>query len=564
MYFYSVKKRSSAAIQDCFWPLPITEEQVSLPEKFPYPFYYEPHELAQRAAQQLKDYLAARTDWADLRNSKVGKMFGVLVVQDQNETVGFLAAFSGKIGDRSTIFPFVPPFYDRHDPQGFFRKGEEDLNGLNQEIEELLQTEAYQLNQQEKKAVAERNAERIATVKEENKKAKQEREAQRAKARLALSEKEQQALEEELRGQSMQRHFLLKDVKRQCSQFLSERQEHWQVLDDKLEQLKVLRKRLSASLQARLFAQYDFLNARGESLNVRDVFTNTVFKVPPAGAGDCAAPKLLQFAFQNNLQPLAMAEFWWGPSPNSEIRKHGHFYPACRGKCEPILNHMLQGLEVEENPLARDRVQVDELEVVYEDDDLVVINKPAGFLSVPGKTWTDSVEIRMRKKYPEATGPLIVHRLDMSTSGLMVIAKDKDVHKNLQHQFLKRTIKKRYVAVLDGLFEDIYGTIDLPLRVDVEDRPRQMVCFEHGKSARTYFEVIEQLVATTRVHFFPVTGRTHQLRVHAAHIAGLNAPIVGDELYGTAADRLHLHAAEITFVHPVSSEELTIFCAPDF
>ncbi|MEL6833024.1 MAG: RluA family pseudouridine synthase [Bacteroidota bacterium] len=555
---------SPAAIQDYFWPLPALEEQISLPEKFPYPFYYEPHELAQLAAQELKNFIERSTDWTDLHNSKVGKMFGVLVVQDSNETLGFLAAFSGKIGDRSTIPPFVPPFYDRHDPQGFFRKGEEDLNALNQEIEQLLQSEAYRLNQQEKKVIVERNAARIASVKEENKKAKQEREAQRAKARLEFSEEEQQVLEEVLRQQSMQRHFLLKDVKRQCSQFLSERQEHWQVLDDQLERLKVLRKKLSASLQARLFAQYDFLNARGESLNVREIFANTVFKVPPAGAGDCAGPKLLQFAFQNNLQPLAMAEFWWGPSPSSEIRKHGHFYPACRGKCEPILGHMLQGLGVEENPLARDRVQVDKLEVVYEDDDLVVINKPSGFLAVPGKTWTDSVEVRMRKQYPAATGPMIVHRLDMSTSGLMVIAKNKEVHKELQHQFLKRTIKKRYVAVLNGALDHEEGTIDLPLRVDLEDRPRQLVCYEHGKSARTHFKVVNRQEAKTRIYFFPVTGRTHQLRVHAAHPAGLNTPIVGDELYGTAADRLHLHAEEITFVHPASGEELTISCSPGF
>ncbi len=548
-----------------WWSFSSDVQGIPVPEQFPFPFYYQPHQLSQLAAQQLQDYLKGRSDWAALQNAKVGKMFGVLVVRRDDGELGFLAAFSGKIGDQATIPPFVPPFYDRLQPNDFFRIGEEELNHLNSQVQILQQDSSFAQARADYDGLKQESENEIEELRQANKKAKEERQQKRQSAASNGSTAEDQAaLEKKLKEQSIHRHFLLKDLKRNWKARLETAQANIQKWEDQLAALKKARQEKSASLQEQLFDRYQFLNAKGEVKKVTEIFAETIFQVPPAGAGDCAAPKLLQFAFQHQLEPLALAEFWWGPSPKSEVRKHLHFYPACRGKCEPILGHMLQGLHVEENPLLRDRVQVEQLEVVYEDDDLLLINKPSGFLAVPGKSWTDSVFSRMRQRYPEATGPLVVHRLDMSTSGLMLVAKTKETHKALQHQFLKRTIKKRYVALLDGELEEQEGTIDLPLRVDLEDRPRQLVCYEHGKAARTHFKTIERGDGRTRIHFFPVTGRTHQLRVHAAHGQGLNLPIIGDDLYGTAADRLYLHAAELTFIHPSSGETVTIICEPEF
>ena len=249
-----------------------------------------------------------------------------------------------------------------------------------------------------------------------------------------------------------------------------------------------------------------------------------------------------------------MAEFWWGDSPKAEIRHHGYYYPACKGKCGPILGHMLQGLEVEENPLLKKHYHEMPLEIVYEDNYLVVINKPAGMLSVPGKGEIDSVYQHIKILYPDATGPLIVHRLDMATSGVLLIAKNKEVHQHLQAQFKNRMIKKRYIALLDGQISSKEGTIMLPLRMDPLDRPRQVVDHEHGKTAITQYQVLNEQEGNTLIAFYPLTGRTHQLRVHAAHPEGLHCPIRGDELYGQKADRLYLHAESLEFVHPVTKE----------
>ena len=296
------------------------------------------------------------------------------------------------------------------------------------------------------------------------------------------------------------------------------------------------------------------LDAAGLEKDVREIFNDWKIEIPPSGAGDCAAPKLLQFAYQHKLKPIALAEFWWGASPSSKVRRHGYYYPACRSKCEPILGHMLQGLEVAPNPMLINPAIGKEIKVVYEDEFIAVINKPPGFLSVPGKNIKDSVDARMNARYPKATGPLIVHRLDMSTSGIMLIAKTKDVHQNLQEKFVKRQVKKTYVALLDGIVKGEKGSVDLPLRVDLDNRPFQLVCHEHGKHALTNWEVIERRSKLTLIRFFPITGRTHQLRVHAAHQLGLNTPIVGDDLYGKKGDRLCLHAETIKFEHPNSGE----------
>jgi tRNA pseudouridine32 synthase/23S rRNA pseudouridine746 synthase len=329
---------------------------------------------------------------------------------------------------------------------------------------------------------------------------------------------------------------------------------------NKINTLKEERKQKSGALQQQLFEKYAFLNQYGSSKSLGEIFDGN----PPAGAGECAAPKLLHYAFQHQLKPIALAEFWWGQSPKSEVRKHQQFYPACTGKCEPILAHMLEGITMDDNPFQTNTAKGKELEIIFEDEHLVVVNKPAEFLSVPGKRVTDSVYTRMKNQYPDATGPLVVHRLDMSTSGLLLVAKSSEIHKKLQSQFIKRQIKKRYVALLNGLITDEEGFIDLPLRVDLDNRPNQLVCYEYGKSAQTKWEVIKRYDGKTVVYFYPITGRTHQLRVHAAHPLGLNTPIVGDDLYGTKANRLHLHAESITFQHPITKELMTIAVDADF
>ena len=326
-----------------------------------------------------------------------------------------------------------------------------------------------------------------------------------------------------------------------------------------IEALKEERKQRSIALQQWIFEQFRLRNARGEEQDIYSIFTQTAHRNPPAGTGECAAPKLLQYAYLNNLQPLAMAEFWWGNSPKGEIRRHGHYYPACRHKCEPILNFMLQGLQVEPNPLLTSNTDATQLETVYEDDYLLVVNKPAGMLSVPGKTGQASVLTLLQERYPDATGPILVHRLDMATSGLLLAAKDKDTHALLQKQFEGRTVKKRYIALLEGIPQaEQKDFIRLPLRPDFDNRPLQMVCYEYGKPAVTRYEIMDTENDRTRIAFYPETGRTHQLRVHAAHPEGLNCPIVGDPLYGQPANRLHLHAERLEFRHPVTGQRLQI------
>ena len=330
-------------------------------------------------------------------------------------------------------------------------------------------------------------------------------------------------------------------------------------LDD-INELKEERKQRSIALQKWIFRQFRLRNARGEEEDILSIFEQTAHRLPPAGTGECAAPKLLQYAYLNNLQPLAMAEFWWGDSPKGEIRRHGHYYPSCRHKCEPILGFMLQGLEVEPNPLLTSLTDANQLETVYEDDWLLVVNKPAGMLSVPGKTGQASVLSILQERYPDATGPLLVHRLDMATSGLLLAAKDKDTHKLLQAQFEGRTVKKRYIALLEGIPQvEPKGFIRLPMRPDFDNRPLQMVDFEFGKPAVTRYEIIpNEANVHTRIAYYPETDRTHQLRVHSAHPDGMDCPIVGDPLYGQPADRLYLHAETLQFMHPVTGQRMKI------
>lgn len=647
-----------------FFKKPVSH--LALPEKFTYPFHYTPHPLCVLAAEEVKEYIASRKEWQE--ELACGKMFGVLIVQKENKQeiirkevanesthnganskvttneeidngenlIGYLAAFSGNLAGKNLHPYFVPPVYDLLQPEGFFKIEEEQISAINIRIRELENSSSYLDSKEKWKTGMEQAKTVLNQAKEELKAAKEAREIRRQSS-PDLSEEEQTSLIRESQYQKAEYKRLEKEWKKRLEEHATE-VSHFET---EIERLKTERKERSAALQRKLFEQFRMLNFKGEVKDLNTIFEQTVQKVPPAGAGECALPKLLQYAYLHQLKPLAMAEFWWGDSPGNEIRHHGYYYPSCKGKCEPILQHMLQGLEIDENPLLNPIHKDEELEIIFEDEWLLVVNKPAGMLSVPGKVEdNDSVYHRLKKKYPDATGPMIVHRLDMATSGLLLVAKTKEVHQHLQAQFANRSIKKRYVAVLDGVLETVStektekaestkfalertelrpektekvekekvekskktestGRIELPLCLNPLDRPRQMVSREHGKEAITEYRIIgefkriinesestvndfestvndfgstindpKSIVSESKkntwIVFYPLTGRTHQLRVHAAHPEGLGCPILGDELYGKKADRLYLHAEYIEFRHPIYGDILRIQKEADF
>ena len=531
---------------------------IPLPERFTYPFCYTPHPLCILAAKEVQSYLTRQTAWKD--ELRQGKMFGVLIVQTEHGETGYLAAFSGILAGKNLHPFFVPPVYNLLQPQGFFKIEEENISSINRNIRQLENDKAYAALSAELARTIQSAENILATAKAQLKEAKTAREQRRKEKELNAQE------EAELIRESQFQKAEYKRLERSWKARITTLQTQTEDWERRISALKSERKTRSAALQQKLFEQFGMLNYRGEVKNLCEIFGQTVHKTPPAGAGECAAPKLLQQAYLHGWKPIAMAEFWWGDSPKTEIRHHGHYYPACKGKCEPILQHMLQGLQVEENPmLKRMQVPSQNLEIVYEDPWLSVINKPAGMLSVPGKEDAVSVYSLMREQYPEADGPLTVHRLDMATSGLMLIAKTKRVHQNLQAQFKNRLVRKRYVALLEGIVPKDKGTVDLPLCLNPLDRPRQMVHTEHGKPAITDYQVLERLDGKrTRIAFYPRTGRTHQLRIHAAHPLGLHCPIIGDELYGEKADRLYLHAEYLEFTHPITGETVRLTKEAEF
>ena len=450
------------------------------PQKFTYPFCYEPHPLCVEAAKKVRRYVLSHEELR--QDAEHGKMFGVLVVEGGGgRPLFFLAAYSGLLAGRNDWSWFVPPVFDAQQPDGHYKQTEHVISALNVVIDTLEPDE-----------------------------------------RLSI-------------------------------------------------ELRERRKHMSEDLQRWLFQQYRMLNAHGEERDLIDIWhdyhsvkVRQRFPYPPGGAGDCCAPKLLQYAYQQGLKPVCMAEFWIGRSPRAEVRLDGHFYPACRGKCLPILTWMLKGLDVEENPQENDpllypigRAQV-KLDIVYEDQWLMVINKPSGLLSVPGRESRLSVWSVVRQHYADSEEWALAHRLDMGTSGLLIIVKTHDAYSLMQAQFAMRQVKKTYIALLDGVISKPSGTIDLPLKADPLDRPRQVVNYETGKPAVTDYEVLEVKDGITRVELHPHTGRTHQLRVHCAHQEGLGTPILGDDLYGKKGDRLYLHAQEITFCHPYTRELMTL------
>lgn len=521
---------------------------IPLPNKFTFPFAYEPNALTLLAAELLQKELENIYDGTE----SSGKMFGVLVVKSEHEKVGYLVGFSGQLEDYKNDINFVPPVHDRLQNQGFFKKEEEVISDFTKQIRQIENDEKYRQLQDALKQMKGESAEAMSTQKALNEKAKEQRAKDRTTAEEELSGQKLKDALKKIDDESIEQHYQLKRLNEKWTSKVGPLQSKIAVFEKEIGKLKTLRKKKSGALQQRLFQQYQFLNIRGERQGLSQIFEP--LGQPPAGAGDCAGPKLLQYAFSNNYQPIAMGEFWWGKPPKTQLRKQGRFYPACSGKCKPILGHMLKGLTLEPDPILQYDRHNKQITIIYEDEHLLVINKPAGLLSIPSKLIQDAVSVRMQTQFPNATGPMVAHRLDKMTSGLMIITKSLEVYKAVQQQFINKTIQKTYSALLDGKLKKKNGIINLPLAVDEFNRPMQMVSFEKGKKAETQYEVIAEDNNQTLVKFKPITGRTHQLRVHAAHQKGLNAPIIGDTLYGIKAERLMLHAASITFIHPINGK----------
>ncbi len=518
---------------------------VEVPRQFTWPFHYVPARLSVLAAEQVMRAVSTRADWA--AELQAGKMLGVLVVRDTAGQLGFLAAYSGNLCGRNDHDYFVPSVYDLLQPDGEYRRGEGAITAINHEIERLEHSEELsQLTRHLQSAQYQRDRE-IDNYKRHIAECKAARDKRREQGDLTADE--QQALLAESQHQKAE----LKRLRRHHEALLAQAAQRLDDFQCRIAQLKALRKRSSEALQERIFRLFVVLNARGERKDLIEIWDGAL---PPSGAGECCAPKLLQCAYINDWHPICMAEFWYGRSPVGEVRHHGHYYPACRSKCLPILSFMLQGLDVEPNPLAEPAVSAG-LDIAYDDAWMTIVRKPAGMLSQPGKLLDDSVETRYRRR-SDVSGPVVVHRLDQETSGLLVLAKNKTAHQALQDVFASRRVTKTYVALLDGEVHDNEGIIDLPLRPDVEDRPRQRVDPARGKPSITRWRVLERSGGITRVALQPLTGRTHQLRVHCSHPLGLNAPIVGDMLYGTASSRLMLHAWRLQFVHPITRQEIDI------
>ena len=575
------------------------------PRQFTYPFCYDVDPLAEAASEELQHYIA--TTGLMSAEKGCGKMFGVLVVEYEDEEGalqrGFLAAYSGLLGGRNDWQYFVPPVFDAQQPDGHFKRTEREISAINREISAIEHDPQYLQSVAQHEEMTKRLQAEVEAFKAEVDAAKVRRDARR-KSGEPLSEEEQAEMIRESQFMKAELRRRRKAMEQAESAFHNPRA-------TLLKSLQLQRKQMSDELQRWLFAAYRMLNAKGEERDLIDIFREYTHAMPPAGAGDCCAPKLLQYAYQHRLRPVCMAEFWWGESPASEIRHHLHYYPACRSKCLPILTHMLKGLDVAPNPLAQKR-HTAEPRVLYADEYILVVDKPAGMLSVPGKA-DDSASVSVEEYFANNSKLKIqnskflkaAHRLDMDTSGLLVLARTEQAYVELQRQFASRETVKRYEAVLSGVpkhttphstfHNDVpepitqnsklkiqnsstqpdgcLEAISLPLIADINDRPRQRVDMEHGKPALTLYNIVEVRVADantavayttkkadkslTLVHLYPKTGRTHQLRVHCAHPQGLACPILGDPLYGIErADRMYLHAAELTFRHPITGEPM--------
>ena len=537
-------------LSDYLTPL-YTDSEV--PKRLQYPMQYYPNDIAIEAAEDFQTFLENTPDLHDFfsktkQGDSGGKMLGVLVVVNDQKELFYLRGFSGKLGGETDIKGFAPPIYNYTCPTNIFIPRTKVIDDLTIELNELKSIHLSPLTK-------ERDIISQAFENQINKSHSNitENKIKRQKLRIHASDIEL----DELNRQSAKERKEFKTIKKAFKEATSKLDEQINTIEEEVETLVKTRKGLSRKLQEDLFIELVLENVLGEQKNVKEIFDKHTGNLPPAATGECAAPKLFQFAIQNKLKPIALAEFWWGTSSKNEVRKHKHFYPACKSKCAPILPFLLKGLEIEENPLLKEIEFT--VPILLEDEHILIINKPSGMLSVEGKSELKSVQTWLQENY-QIEGPGLVHRLDMATSGILMIAKSKDAHEHLQKQFLSKEIQKEYTAVLEGHVTDNSGIIDLPLRTDFEDRPRQMVCYDYGKSSQTKYEVQSRNENETIVKFQPFTGRTHQLRVHAAHIDGLNTAIKGDDLYGKPSDRLFLHASKLEFTHPVKLSKQIVYC----
>ena len=531
---------------------------VEIPRRFNNPFYYSPHPLCLMAADEVRAFLSG--DDALLAETGKGKMFGVLVVQTPSCETGYLMAFSGLLFGRNIYDGFVPPVYDMQSPQGYFKQEEARISSINRTVKDIEESADF------KSAV-----EALRDIKNEAERAlsettmlfKANKEERRKKRESGMLSAEDDAL---LTKQSQFEKAELKRARRNWETRIEEKAAVVISFNERIKALGAERRNRSLALQRWLFEQFVVLNANGEERSLLEIFDEKLSALPPAGAGECAAPKLMQYAYRNSLKPLALAEFWVGESPVGEVRRDGCFYGACKSKCEPILGYMLQGLDVEESALEKGG-DISSIEIVYEDESLLVVNKPSGVLSVPGIVGGTSVQQWLREKCSDNT-LLVVHRLDMATSGLLVVAKSMQVYKMMQQQFAGREVEKQYMALLDGVPQNVKGRIELPLAPDYMNRPRQKVDYENGKHAVTDYSVLDVVEYNGKkcalVRFEPLTGRTHQLRMHAASKEGLDCPIVGDALYGKVDKRLMLHAESLKFRHPLSGETIVVTSKVNF
>ncbi|MBP5339341.1 MAG: RluA family pseudouridine synthase [Prevotella sp.] len=534
---------------------------IAPPESLNSPFRYEPHILTLLAARSVCDYLATRPDWA-VEVGK-GKMFGVLVCADADGRLGFLAAYSGQLLGRADWPWFVPAVFDYLQPDGHFKQEEARISQINRQVAELEASEDYIALVGQLQTVRDEAALAINNYRDYTLACKSRRDALRRQGDFN---------EQELISESQYQKAELRRLKKLWEAKTGEAEQRLAPLTQRLEALKEERRQRSDELQLWLFHNFILLNSIGERRSLFDIFDG----MPPSGAGECCAPKLFHYAFLHHLRPLCIGEFWQGKSPRMEVRHHGKFYPACRGKCKPILEWMLSlqrtstdEIEVQRTTADMQRTSVytqrttaDEgLRIVYSDESILVVCKPSGLLSVPGKNRLPSVESLLTEDYGRV---YMVHRLDMDTSGLLVVARTTEAYHHLQRQFLQRAVHKEYVALLEGVVSG-EGTISLPLRPDLDDRPRQLVDHQYGKPATTYYKVLGVKQGITHILLIPHTGRTHQLRIHCAHAEGLATPIVGDALYGhNSSRRLCLHARTLTFIHPTTQQPMTFTAEAPF
>lgn len=535
------------------------------------PFDYTPDADCREAFRQLTVWLdtLSKSGSADDVNfcSELasGKMLGVLIATDERGERHTLCSFSGQLGNGGFHRGgFVEPVFDYLKPDGYFKTREAEISRQNSEIAEFEENTLCKIRKEYEK-VSRRMSATLAEYSEKCRLSKAKRDALRARGIAG---------ETEMAAIIRQSQFEKAELRRLKNRLAAEMEPHAARLREAQAHLDALKKKRhseSEALQKWLFSNFKLLNARGESRSLSDIFAHTPMRTPPSGAGECCAPKLLQAAYKRGWQPVAMAEYWYGKPKGGEVRIHGAHYPACRGRCRPLLEWMLGGLAIEpppypEGPETPERVP----EIIYENRWFCVVSKPGGMLSVPGKGKAVSVQQWLAEKYGSDKNVRMAHRLDQDTSGLIIATFGEIAYKEMQSLFAMRRVKKTYMAELEGDYESKglpkRGCIDLPLSPDFLDRPRQRVDVEEGKPAVTYYEFTEVTAGRSRITFHPVTGRTHQLRVHAASEKGLGMPIIGDRLYGSNIDsgetRLHLHARKIEFTFPIDGHHYCFECPP--